>query len=92
MSKTIYDPERLRELFIKSLGDNFIDYYVMDLSSWFVKTIFVKVKEEVDWEQEISVEGLDFVTPYFEDELGSTDSWHIIPTLGLKGEFIYVKE
>ena len=84
-----YDPEKVRELVIESIGDQFVDMYIMDVPRFALRKIFVKTREEVNWD-EVRAEGRNKVSPYFYDLYGHGVEVHT--TLGLKGAFLYVKD
>ena len=86
-----YDPEKVRELIIESIGDQFVDMYIMDVPNLNIFKIFIKTKEEVDWD-EVCGDGQDKVSPYFRTLNGYDVGPQIYTTLGLKGAYIYVKD
>ncbi|MCL2015461.1 MAG: hypothetical protein FWG68_04360, partial [Defluviitaleaceae bacterium] len=84
-----YDPEKVRELVIESIGDQFVDMYIMDVPNLAIRKIFIKTKERLSWD-DIVADGHDKIVPYFRDLYGYGIQVHL--TQGLKGDFIYVKD
>ncbi|MCL1997387.1 MAG: hypothetical protein FWG65_01315 [Turicibacter sp.] len=89
MSEVRYDPARVRELAIESLGDQFVDMYIMEVPGFGLRKIFIKTKDELDWE-DVWDEGNNKISPYFHELYGHGVQVHL--TQGLKGEVIYVKD
>ena len=87
-----YDPEKVRQLAIESVGDQFVDMYIMDIPRHALRKIFIKTKDEVDWD-EVVAEGNDKISPYFEElfPLGAP-AYPVCTTQGLKGRFVYVED
>ena len=85
-----YDPEKVRELIIETIGDQFVDMYIMDVPNLNIFKLFIKTKEEVNWDDVDSKQ--DKVSPYFRALNGYDVGVQIYTTLGLKGAYIYVKD
>jgi len=88
-----YDLDKVRELIIESIGDQFVDFYVMDIPKMCLRRIIIKTREEMDWHDDVVDLGKDKVSPYFDElfPLGAP-AYPIYTTLGLKGGFVYVRE
>ncbi|MCL1997384.1 MAG: hypothetical protein FWG65_01300 [Turicibacter sp.] len=89
MSEVLYDPARVRELAIESLGDQFVDMYIMEVPGFGLRKIFIKTKDELSWE-EVRIEGMNKISPYFHELYGHGVQVHL--TQGLKGGVVYVKD
>ncbi|MCL2015184.1 MAG: hypothetical protein FWG68_02940 [Defluviitaleaceae bacterium] len=85
--KLPYDKEKVRELLIEGLGDEFVDFYIMDIPNLSIFSLFVKSKTEDDWDTVIAEER-DFVSRYF-SELNRWVAIYISPKM--EGEMIYVR-